>query len=38
MIEAESEIVNKSIQDGEENQTERSIVRTDERNKQIGGD
>ena len=38
MIEAESEIVNESIQDVEENQTERSIVRTDERNKQIGDD
>ena len=36
MIKAESEIVNDSIADVEENQTERYIVRTSERNKQIG--
>ena len=38
MIEAESEIVNESIEDVEENQTERDIVRTSERNEQIGDD
>ena len=38
MIEAESEIVNESIKDVEENQTERDIVRTSERNEQIGND
>ena len=36
VIEAESEIVNESIEDVEENQTERGIVRTSERNEQIG--
>ena len=38
MIEAESETVNESIEDVEENQTERDIVRTSERNEQIGDD
>ena len=38
MIGAESEIVNESIEDVEENQTERNIVRTSERNEQIGDD
>ena len=38
MIEAESEIVNESIEDVEENQTERDIVRASERNEQIGDD
>ena len=38
MIGAESEIVNESIEDVEENQTERDIVRTSERNEQIGDD
>ena len=38
MIKAESEIVNESIEDVEENQTERNIVRTSERNEQIGDD
>ena len=38
MIEAESEIVNESIQDVEENQTKRDIVRTSGRNEQIGDD
>ena len=38
MIEAESEIVNESIEDVEENQTERDIVRPSERNEQIGND
>ena len=38
MIEAESEIVNESIEDVEENQIERGIVRTSERNGQIGDD
>ena len=38
MIEAESEIVNESIRDVEENQTERNIVRTSERNEQIVDD
>ena len=36
MIEVESEIVNESIEDVEENQTQRDIVRTSERNEQIG--
>ena len=34
MIEAENEIVNESIKDVEENQTERDIVGTSERNEQ----
>ena len=38
MIEAESEIVNENIEDVEKNQTERDIVRTSERNEQIGDD
>ena len=38
MIEAESEIVNESIEDVEENQTKREIVRTNGRNEQIGDD
>ena len=38
MIEAESEIVNESTEGVEENQTERYIVRTSERNEQIGDD
>ena len=38
MIEAESEIVNESIKDVEDNQTERNIVKTSERNDQIGND
>ena len=38
MIEAESEIVNESIGDVEENQTEWNIVRTSERNEQIVDD
>ena len=38
MIEAESKILNESIEDVEENQTERNIVRTSERNEQIGHD
>ena len=38
MIEAESEIVTESIEDVDENQTERDIVRTSERNEQIGDD
>ena len=38
MTEAENEIVNESIEDVEENQTERGIVRTSERNEQIGDD
>ena len=38
MIDAESEIVNESIEDVEENQTERDIVRTSEGNEQIGDD
>ena len=38
MIEAESEIGNESIEDAEENQTEWEIVRTSERNEQIGDD
>ena len=36
MIEAEIEIVNESIEDVEENQTERDTVRTSEGNEQIG--
>ena len=38
MIDAESEIVNESIEDVEENRTERDIVRTSEGNEQIGDD
>ena len=38
MIEAGSKIVNKSIEDVEEKQTERDIVKTNERNEQIGDD
>ena len=40
MIEARSEIVNESIEDVKENQTERErdMVRTSERNEQIGDD
>ena len=38
MIDAKSEIVNESIEDVEENQTERDIIRTSERNDQIGDD
>ena len=38
MIEPEREIVNEIIEDVEENQTEMDIVRTSERNEQIGGD
>ena len=38
MIEAESEIVNESIEDVEENQTEMDIVRTSERNEQTDVD
>ena len=38
MIEAKNEIVNESTEDVEENQTERDIVRTSERNEQIGDD
>ena len=38
MIEAESEVVNESIEYVEENQTERDILRTSERNEQIGDD
>ena len=37
-MEAESEIVNESIEYVEENQTERDIVRTRERNEQVGDD
>ena len=37
-IEEESEIVNESIEDVEENQKERGIIRTSERNEQIGDD
>ena len=37
-MEAESEIVNESIEYVEENQTERDIVRTSERNEQVGDD
>ena len=36
MIEAESETVNESIKDVQENQTERDLARTSERNEQIG--
>ena len=38
MIDAVTEIVNESIEDVEENQTERDIVRTSEGNEQIGDD
>ena len=38
MIEAESETMNESIENMEEKQTERNIVRTSERNEQIGDD
>ena len=38
MIEVESEILNKSIEDVKENQTERDIVRKSEGNEQIGDD
>ena len=38
MTKAESEIVNESIKDVEENQTERDIVATSQRNEQIGDD
>ena len=38
MTKAESEIVNESIKDVEENQTERDIVTTSQRNEQIGDD
>ena len=40
MIEARSEVVNESIEDVKENQTERErdMVRTSERNEQIGDD
>ena len=38
MIEAESKIVNESMEDVEENQKERDIVRTSERNEQIVDD
>ena len=38
MIEAKNEIVNESTEDVEENQTERDIVRTSERNERIGDD
>ena len=38
MIQAESDIVNESFEDVEENQTERDIVRTIERNEQIVDD
>ena len=38
IIEAVSQIVKESIEDVEENQTERGIVRTSERNEQIGDD
>ena len=38
MIDAESEIVNESLEDVEENQTERSMVRISEGNEQIGDD
>ena len=36
MIEAEHDRVNESIEDVEENQTEGNIVRTSERNEQVG--
>ena len=35
MVKAEGEIVNESIEDREENQTERDRVRTSERNEQL---
>ena len=38
MLDAESETVNESIEDVEEDQTERDIVRKSERNEQIGDD
>ena len=38
MIEAESEIINESIEDVEESQTERDIVKASESNEQIGDD
>ena len=38
VIEAESEIVDESIEDVQESQTEMDIVRTSERNEQIGDD
>ena len=38
MIEAGNKIVNKSIEDVEEKQTERDIVKTSERIEQIGDD
>ena len=38
MIEAESEVLNESIEDVEENQTERDIVRTSQINEEIGDD
>ena len=38
MIQAESHIVNESIEDVEENQTEKDIIRTIERNEQIVDD
>ena len=38
MIDAETEIVNESIEDVEGNQTERDIVRTSEGNEKIGDD
>ena len=38
IIDAESEVVNESIEDVEDNQTERDIVRTSEGNEQIGDD
>ena len=38
MIDAESEIVNESIEDVEKSQREKDIVRTCERNEQIGDD
>ena len=38
IIDASSEIMSKSIEDVEKNQTERDIVRTSERNEQIDND
>ena len=38
MIDAETEIVNESIEDVEKSQREKDIVRTCERNEQIGDD
>ena len=38
MLEVESDIVNESIEDVEENKTERDILRTREKNEQIGDD